>query len=138
MASLDVGQYYAHPRNAFWPILFALFDEPLSSDYGVRRQLAMRHGIAIWDSAASCVRKGSLDSNITSAVPNDILALLQDAPTIGHIYFNGQASRKLFTRFYKPVLQQYDSTLLPSTSPAAAMYSFQDKLEQWRCIHEFL
>jgi double-stranded uracil-DNA glycosylase len=33
-ASLDAGRYYAHPRNAFWPIMADLLDFPVDLPYG--------------------------------------------------------------------------------------------------------
>src|SRR5882672_1310657 len=47
-ASLAHGQYYAHPRNQFWPILGAVLEEPLLQlpyDERLRRVLARRIGI---------------------------------------------------------------------------------------------
>ena len=132
--SLEQGEYYAHPRNAFWRIQAALFDEPFTQDYGLRLERIQRHGIALWDSAASCVRSGSLDSAITSAIPTDVPALLAAHPTIGHIVFNGRAAQTLFLRFHRQIALRLPCTLLPSTSPAAAAYSFEEKLEKWKCI----
>lgn len=135
--SLEQTQYYGHPRNSFWRIQAALFDEEYTENYEERILRLKRHGIALWDSVYSCVRPGSLDSSITEAVPNDIARLLYENPSIGHIFFNGNASRQIFFRHHKQ-LKDFPSTLLPSTSPAAAMYTFEQKLEQWRRIREFL
>ena len=80
VASLTAQQYYAHPRNQFWPILSALWglqgDDALSAlPYAARLPMVQARGLAIWDVYAGCVREGSLDSAIRNAVPNDIAAL---------------------------------------------------------------
>ena len=136
--SLEEAQYYAHPRNAFWRIQAALFDEPFTTNYEERKRRLMHHGIALWDSAASCIREGSLDSAITEAVPTDVPALLAAHPSIGHIFFNGGASQKLFLRFHRSLKGQIFTTLLPSTSPAAAVLTLEQKTERWRCILDAL
>ena len=135
--SLEQAQYYGHPRNAFWKIQAALFEEEYTENYEERIIRLKNHGIALWDSVHSCVRPGSLDSSITDVIPNDIARLLYETPTVGHIFFNGNASRQIFLKHHRQ-LKDFPSTLLPSTSPAAAMYTFEQKLERWRCIHEFL
>ena len=74
--SIAAGFYYANPRNAFWPILAALYGE---ADEGTPEGRIARlgaHGVALWDSAASCFRRGSLDSAIRAAEINDIPAFL--------------------------------------------------------------
>ncbi|MBT4862004.1 MAG: DNA-deoxyinosine glycosylase, partial [Gammaproteobacteria bacterium] len=38
IASLQAQQYYAHPRNAFWPIMAELFDVEWSAEYEIRIQ----------------------------------------------------------------------------------------------------
>ena len=65
------GQYYAHPRNAFWPIVFSLWDAPLTADYAQRLAFARAHHIALWDAARTCEREGSLDADMRRAEPND-------------------------------------------------------------------
>ena len=137
VASLEQVQYYGHPRNAFWKIQAALFHEEYTENYEERILRLKTHGIALWDSVSSCVRPGSLDSAITDVIPNDIALLLHENPTIGHIFFNGNASRQIFLRHHKQ-LKAFPSTLLPSTSPAAAMYTLEQKLAAWRCIKDHL
>ncbi len=132
--SLEETQYYAHPRNAFWRIQAALFEEEFTLDYETRIWRLQEHGIALWDSVASCMRPGSLDARITQAVPNDIPGLLHDNPSIGHIFFNGRASQQVFLRHHRALAQYIPVTLLPSTSPAAASLSFAQKLDAWRAI----
>ena len=72
-ASLHATQYYAHPRNAFWPIISELFDLP-SGDYETRAALLARKGVAVWDVLKTCFRAGSLDSAIDdrTIVVNDL------------------------------------------------------------------
>ncbi|MFT7535869.1 MAG: TDG/mug DNA glycosylase family protein, partial [Hyphomicrobiaceae bacterium] len=67
IASLEAQRYYAHPRNAFWPILAEIcgFDRELP--YEQRLEQVQFAGIALWDVLASCAREGSLDSDIESA-----------------------------------------------------------------------
>ena len=68
-ASLAAGQYYAHPRNAFWPIMGSLLDFDASRDYPARVDALKVAGIAVWDILDSCHRPGSLDSAIAALPP---------------------------------------------------------------------
>ena len=80
LASLAAGQYYAHPRNQFWRIVGAVLDTDLyHADYVVRCDVARAAGIAIWDSYATCVRPGSLDSAIRDTVPTDVAGLIRNS-----------------------------------------------------------
>ncbi len=129
--SLRAGEYYAHPRNAFWQIMFDLAGENFSDSYVSRKRLLLNNNIALWDVLESCERASSLDSDIRDEVPNDISSLLNKHPLIRTIFFNGQHASKLFKK-YNPeiVLAQYT---LPSTSPAHAV-PLSRKAEQWRII----
>ena len=127
--SLRQSFYYAHPRNAFWPILAALYGE---ADEGTPEGRIARlgaHGVALWDSAASCFRRGSLDSAIRAAEINDIPAFLAAHAGIRAVLCNGQASHKLLTRAHPALAGPV--RVLPSTSPAAASRSFAEKLAAW-------
>ena len=59
-ASLAARQYYAHPRNAFWPILAAWCGVAVDAPYTARVDALARAGIALWDVAQSAIRPGSL------------------------------------------------------------------------------
>lgn len=114
--SLAEGQYYAHPRNRFWPAMFAIFGEPFSCDYDERKALLRRRGVALWDVAEECERTGSGDATIKGVVPNDIAALLARFPAITHIGANGVFAAKTLKKFFP----ETNFVPLPSTSPANA------------------
>ena len=136
-ASLAKHQYYAHPRNAFWPIISSMFGIRATA-YEERAREAMGHGIAIWDVLRDCIRPGSLDSAIEerSAAVNDFNSFFAQHPLIGHVFFNGAKAESIYVRRVLPGLDPAAAAIprerLPSTSPANAGMSFEDKLTRWR------
>jgi len=132
-ASLKAGQYYAHPRNAFWPIMGALFGAAPSLPYEIRVARLQAAGVALWDSLKACVRPGSLDTSITEEVGNDFPALFASYPRIAHVYFNGSKAEAAFRRHALPLLPNGSHVLtrLPSTSPAHAAMPLDAKVRAW-------
>ena len=129
-ASLVARQYYAHPQNQFWRILGAVVEQPLREmDYPARLAAVKAAGIGIWDVFASCDRAGSLDSAIREARPNDLCALRTAAPALRRVCFNGRMAAK---RIREVEAMDFDVQVLPSTSPAHAGMSFEEKLARWR------
>lgn len=131
--SLALNQYYGHPRNAFWKILFTVFETPFTGDYEQRKSLLLKNHVALWDVLEACLREGSLDSAIKQEVPNDFGRFLKTHPNITHIYFNGLKAAAYFKK-YAQLDDGYHLTTLPSTSPAHAGKSFEAKLTDWRVI----
>ncbi|MGS0895576.1 DNA-deoxyinosine glycosylase [Burkholderia stagnalis] len=132
-ASLDAAQYYAHPRNQFWRLLGAVLREPELHvlGYDARLERVLKHGIGIWDVLAACHREGSLDSAIRHAKPNDFDSLHEHAPLLKKVCFNGKTAG----RFADVIgAAGYETLVLPSSSPANAMLSFDRKLSLWREI----
>lgn len=116
VASLAESQYYAHPRNAFWPIMHAIFGGSIDS-YKQKRQILVDHRVVVWDVLAHCVRPGSLDANIRgdSVVCNDFSTFLERHPAVTCIAFNGKASARLFSKHALPTL---DIEFYTGTRPA--------------------
>lgn len=129
-ASLAEGFYYAHPRNAFWPILSDVFSEARAATVSEKRALLKRNALALWDVARSCVRPGSLDSAIRDARPNDIEALLAREPCIKSILFNGKTAHALFLRLIGEAPAGMRIFVLPSTSPANTA-PYEQKRAAW-------
>jgi hypoxanthine-DNA glycosylase len=130
--SLRRQQYYAHPRNLFWPILFALFDgSPPPADYLARLDFARLSRVAVWDVCMTGEREASADATIRRETPNAIPDLLDAYPRIGAVAFNGTGARRLYERHFRrrPELTYLH---LPSTSPAYATLDFAAKLAQWQ------
>jgi double-stranded uracil-DNA glycosylase len=141
-ASLRVAEYYAHPRNAFWMIAESLCGIAKDAPYPARVRALEAAGIAVWDVLETCRRSGSLDSSIEpeSIVANDFSGFLQQNPGIRRIYFNGGAARQLYDRHVLGTLpenlQLIPRITLPSTSPANAGFSLQEKTRAWRVISQ--
>lgn len=131
-ASLAAGQYYAYPRNHFWPILSALWGVDLRAlPYPARLAEVKRRGLGLWDVYAACRREGSLDADIADAEYNDFASLRRRAPAIRAVAHNGGESARAMRHLQA---LGYEVTRLPSTSPANASWSFERKLEAWRAV----
>lgn len=137
--SLDAGQYYAHPHNAFWFIIENLFAPQQGMDYPARCRLLLQSRVALWDVLQAAVRPGSLDSAIVSGseVANDLAGFLDRHAGITTIFFNGRTAQALFKKHVLPGLPpevRLQLIGLPSTSPAHASLSKAAKLEAWRVL----
>jgi TDG/mug DNA glycosylase family protein len=130
--SLAAKQYYAHPRNQFWPLLSAVLAEDLVTlPYPERLARLLAHRIGLWDVIAACERQGSLDTAIRNAKANDFAALRQRCPQLTRVCFNGKTSGKLAPEFSSA---GFETLVLPSSSPANAQFSFAEKLVIWQGI----
>lgn len=127
--SLEESQYYAHPRNAFWPIMFDVFGVEPTSDYEKKKALIRDHGLALWDAAACCEREGSLDSNMRDIVYSDFDALYVKCPGIHTVICNGGTAHALFMK--SGAAEERTVLRMPSTSPAYTM-AYAKKLAVWK------
>lgn len=133
--SLCAGEYYAHPRNGFWPIMGQVLGFDPVIPYAQRLAVLKDAGIALWDVLQSCDRPGSADSAIApgSRVANDSGGLLRQHPAIRLVAFNGAEAEKSYRRYVVPQLLSEGPAMvrLPSTSPAYAALSLTRKQAAW-------
>lgn len=141
-SSREAGFYYMFPRNRFWPVLAALFDQPVPEpDPAVRARFALNHRIALWDVVQECDICGASDASITGVVPTDIADLLDGAP-IGTIFTTGRKAGQLYRRYCLQNLEEkgHRPTMinLPSTSPANAAMSLADLIKAYQPVRKAL
>ena len=135
--SLQMQQYYAHPRNAFWRIMSELLGLDDHADYAARLDAMLAAGIGLWDVLRLCDRPGSLDSAIVrdSMEANDFEKLFAQRPSITQVFFNGAKAEQVFRRLVAPNLARPPTYLrLPSSSPANAGVAYDAKLRAWRAV----
>ena len=128
--SREAGFYYMHPQNRFWRMLSEVLGEPLPPSAKERREMCLRHNIALWDVLASCDIDGASDSSITNAVPNDIAGLLNKCP-ITAVFTTGKKAHALYRRFFPDLMSD---VCLPSTSPANRTISEDKMLEEYCAV----
>lgn len=129
--SLKQGFYYAHPRNAFWPMMAEILEEKAPQAIEEKKDMLIRHRIALWDSAHSCEREGSLDSAIRAPRANDFEMLYKNCPGIRHVFFNGAAAYELYRKLVAKEDGEHVFHRLPSTSPAYTL-KYESKLLIWQ------
>ena len=132
IASFEQAFYYAHPRNAFWPILESIFNVRLETNEA-KKIVCLERGIGLWDVIGSCERSNSSDTNLKNCIPNDFEKLLRDYPNIQALGFTGKKSYDLFQKYFKNL--EVEKVLLPSTSPAHAAMTKEEKEKMYK---EFL
>ena len=121
ITSLAKQEYYGHPRNHFWTILFRLLDTmPIPDAFEEKVKTLQNHKIGLWDVLKNCKRQGSLDIHIKKPVENDFEGLLKQYPSINKIVFNGKESHRYFFKKFGQI-QGITYFVMPSTSPANTM-----------------
>ena len=130
--SLRKSQYYAHPSNAFWPILGILLGFDSKALYAERLKRISDARLALWDVLESCVRPGSMDSDIRNAKPNSFKDFFEAHRFVRRVVFNGATAERLFFKGPSAFVPK-GSVLMraPSTSPAYASLGFEAKLKAW-------
>ena len=134
--SRETEFFYGHPQNRFWRLLAALLKENTPKSTQDKKQLLLKHNIAVWDVIKECDIVGSSDTSITNALPNDI-SLILDSADIRAIFCNGTKAYELYNKYIFPTTGR-EALRLPSTSPANAAYSLDKLCEKWKIITEYL
>ena len=130
--SREMQFFYGHPQNRFWTVLAQVLNETVPPTIPEKKEMLLRHHIALWDVIASCDIAGSSDSSIRNVVPNN-LAYIIGRSRITRIYANGAKSKQLYDKYLAKELG-IEAVQLPSTSPANAAYSVERLLEYWQKI----
>lgn len=130
--SREVQFFYGHPQNRFWRVVSALFGEDCPQTIDEKRQLLLRHNIAVWDVIKSCDITGSSDSSIKNVVPNDFTEIFETAD-IKRVFTNGGTAYNMYKRYCKDLPE---AVKLPSTSPANAAFSLERLIKEWSVIKE--
>ena len=135
--ALKLRQFYGFPGNHFWKIMTDLFGRPRDLSYPQRVAMLKQNGIALWDVFESCKREGALDADITCATLNDIPALVRKHPTIQAIFLNGTTAEKTYRQNFEAEIS-VPAIRMPSTSPAHASMSYEQKKKSWSAIRKYL
>ena len=135
--SLRRGQYYAHPRNAFWRLIGGVIERDLINlPYDDRLEALGRARIGLWDVIATASRRGSLDAAIRDTVRTDLVGLVERLPDLRAIAFNGGTASAVGRRQLSGIRAELVD--LPSSSPAYAGMTVADKLARWCRLAEYL
>lgn len=136
--SREQGFYYMHPQNRFWRMICEVLGEQIPPDIDGRRELCLKHGIALWDVLESCEIKGAEDSSIANAVPNKLEKIINGGCKIRKIFTTGKKAHALYQKFFSDFTDFPEEICLPSTSPANRTISETKMLEEYRKIAGFL
>lgn len=131
--SLELQEYYGHPRNRFWKVISAITSMAITNSYEDKKQLLHQSNIALWDVVQQATRKGSLDTAIKNEKPNELDRFLEQHKQLHTIAFNGKKAEALFDKYFtRRATIKYFS--LPSTSPANAGIDFEGICKLWQKI----
>ena len=133
MASLEAGQYYAHPQNWFWRVLERCGTiADANAPYERRVEELQQIGLGVWDLYERVRREGSGDDRIRDQAVNRIDLLLQERGPFP-ILLNGRRARE-WRRHFDGL--NAETVALPSTSPRPLHWNTAESREaaiaEWR------
>lgn len=134
--SREQGFFYGHPQNRFWRLLSDIYGEEYPNNLTgekllrFKKALILRHHLALYDVIEDCEIIGSSDSSIRNVKPADLLEILRNT-AVRRIFVNGKTAEKYYIRYQEP-LTGIKAQVLPSTSPANAVWHYEELLEEWR------
>ncbi|MCI6176721.1 DNA-deoxyinosine glycosylase [bacterium] len=125
------GFYYGHPQNRFWPLMASLTGEPAPTreDLDAKREIILRHDLAVWDVIRACTIRGASDASIRDVEPNDLAALVRRLGVTA-VFCNGATSGRLYEKYALP-RTGLPAVVLPSTSPANAAWTMDRLRQTW-------
>ncbi len=129
--SLQLGEYFAHPRNRFWKIIAGITGSPVPETYPQKLELLHTHRIGLWNVLHSANRKGSLDGAIKNELPNDLSAFIANHENLKVVGFDGLKPEVYHNRYFSRN-SRLTYLSLPSCSPANARYSLEDLCDHWK------
>lgn len=134
--SRELGFYYGHPRNRFWPVMADVMGEVYPATIEEKIAFCHRNRIAVWDVLKSCEISGADDNSIKNPVANDMNEILAHAP-VQAIFATGTKASTLYQKYCfphtgTPVIR------LPSTSPANCGTSYEKLREAYSIIRNYL
>lgn len=136
--SIRKQQYYGNPVNDFWRLISQIIGEDITAlDYSIRIGKLQEHGIGLWDVFSTSERDGSLDSNIRDEVINDFSNLMNVAPNLQLICFNGKKAGEFEDRIQKHGGFVIETKVLPSSSGANRRNS-KKRIVEWKSIADFI
>jgi hypoxanthine-DNA glycosylase len=114
----------------------SVLDTPLVPLAYADRLAALRAcHVGLWDVIAEAARPGSLDAAIRDPAANDLKALIDTLPTLHLVAFNGGTAARLGGRL---IGDRVLTLALPSSSPAHAARTFEQKAQAWAALREAL
>ena len=119
-----------------WKVVSGILGCEVPQTIEEKKEMLLKHHIAVWDVIQSCEIEGSSDASIRDVIPNDLSEILRTAD-IQAIYTNGGKAYELYQKYIYPV-NGIKAHKLPSTSPANAGYSLERLKEAWKQIGEYI
>ena len=129
--SREEGFFYGHPRNRFWKVIAAVFEDVAPETIEEKKAFLTRNHIALYDVIESCTIHGSSDSSIRDAEVTNLAPILETGHIENRIFVNGNKAYELYCKYTLPVTG-IKAVKLPSTSPANAAWSLERLTETWR------
>ena len=131
--SLRLGQYYAGPRNQFWPIIESVYGQSLGVPYDERIAFLRSKRLALWDVLHSAQREGSLDGAIRDAVPNDFGAFFTRYPSIRSVLLAGGACERAWCKLkFAPAGVRVIAVPSTSAIPGKNVKTLAEKIAIWK------
>lgn len=130
--SRELGFYYAHPKNRFWPTMESVFQEKIED----KVDFLLNHSIALWDVLASCSIKGSSDASIKNAKPNHLKKIIKESQ-IKIIFTTGKTAFRYYEKFFKNQIH-LPVICLPSTSPANCKVKTEELIKEYQIIKKYI
>jgi hypoxanthine-DNA glycosylase len=136
--ALQTGQYYSHPDNKFWVILYNVFGGTYTEDYGKRKEFVLKHKIALFDVLISCRKPSEEGGSIYDEVANDFEDFYRQYPDIKYVFFNGRLASDMYIDHVGWKKHKINHLTLPSTSSADHKLSLEEKVREWKNIKNYL
>ena len=134
--SREIGFYYGHPQNRFWPLMATLTGREVPLTIEEKKALILYSGLALWDTIEQCTIIGAADASIRDVEARDITWLLQEAP-IEAVFCNGAKAYEIYMKHQYPKTG-IAAVKLPSTSPANAAFSMERLKELWNPLKAYI